>query len=212
MHQPQRDAVTSERMLLKITGKILGKALDRTRLFLPSGSRAFAFQEAVYMLFHVVLVHVPQPHSWEHWGTYKVKCVGGGGKSSLLRGWPLNFRTLPGVRTESLEEHPPLTLHDPIPEFPEAPRMAGLPMAALHLCFHWYFSASTVRSVDNRVWKGYMKPDTDDIICKASYFPCLALPPHIVCGKRFSRYPGCLPLAAGARAPGILGLGGSCFQ
>lgn len=77
-------------------------------------------------------------------------CMGEGeGKSSLLRGGPLSFRTLPGVRTESLEGHPPLTLHDTIPEFPEAPKMADLPMVAMHLCPHWYLSPSIVRRVDD---------------------------------------------------------------
>lgn len=50
-----------------------------------------------------------------------------------------------------------------------------------------------------------MKPGTDDVIWETSYFLCLALSPHILCGEMFSRFPGCLSLEAGARAPGILG-------
>lgn len=92
------------------------------------------------MPFHVGFVHVPQLTFLGASGNFQSQVCGWGNKSSLLRGWPLNFRTLPGVRTESLEEHPPLTLRDPIPEFPETPRMAGLPMAALLLCLHWYSS------------------------------------------------------------------------
>lgn len=205
MHQAQRDAVTSEQILLETQGRFLVRLwTEQGSLFplvpepLPSRKQSASHFNKMYRVCPCATAHILESIR----GCSKSSVCGGRGESSLLRSWPLSFRTLPGVRTESLDRHPPLTLHDPIPEFLEAPRMTGLPMADMHLCPHWCLSISTVRSVNDRV-SSVRLPISFVWHCPQTSYVGKGFP-----GVQVAR----CPLAAGVRVPGMLGLGRSCFQ
>lgn len=122
------------------TGKILGKALNKA---LNKAHSSPWFQSLCFpgsglhtiSTRYVMFVHEPRP-------TF-LGASGGRSKSSVWGALGTSLHCS-GIRTESLQEHPPLTLHDPIPEFPEAPRLADLPRAAMHLCPNWCLSAYCV--------------------------------------------------------------------